>query len=333
MYIDVTCRCGNQLHVKREHSGKRAKCPRCGNVVAIPNKTSASQHGNDEYNLASEEAGPSQRPSQRKCPSCGKALQRVAVICTDCGLDLRTGKKITEPASHPADVRPPLDSTDLQSGRTTATKRALWWAQTAGIVIALAAIIYLIFGVRATADLLGVGGERLRLASDNDYGVIVKLDGGKLRIFCPEGLCEKLFVSRGAGAVVTLNDGSYKLEVTDFGKAAPKASFFEFGFKAMRQRRVELDLSGFVGSDKMRFDVAARAPENVDIWVQDEGDEGGIKLLLMGHKFGTVITSFDEPFTIADLGGGQDLLCGDPEHKCILTALGRFTRGTNDSMP
>ena len=69
----------------------------------------------------------------------------------------------------------------MQSGRTIARKTARWWAQTAGIVIALAAIIYLIFGAKATADLFGVSRERLKLATDDDYGVVVKLEGGKLR--------------------------------------------------------------------------------------------------------------------------------------------------------
>lgn len=36
MSISVTCQCGKRLTAKDEHAGKRAKCPACGQILAIP---------------------------------------------------------------------------------------------------------------------------------------------------------------------------------------------------------------------------------------------------------------------------------------------------------
>lgn len=36
MPIDVRCKCGKTLEAKDEHAGKRAKCPKCGQVLIIP---------------------------------------------------------------------------------------------------------------------------------------------------------------------------------------------------------------------------------------------------------------------------------------------------------
>ena len=36
MAIKVACRCGRIFTAKREHAGKQAKCPACGQVLAIP---------------------------------------------------------------------------------------------------------------------------------------------------------------------------------------------------------------------------------------------------------------------------------------------------------
>lgn len=46
--IQVTCSCGKELRAKAEHAGKRAKCPRCGQVLVIPRPAAAAPPTDDE---------------------------------------------------------------------------------------------------------------------------------------------------------------------------------------------------------------------------------------------------------------------------------------------
>jgi ribosomal protein S27E len=39
-FLDFKCpECGGQLRAKREHAGRKGKCPKCGKIVAIPKET------------------------------------------------------------------------------------------------------------------------------------------------------------------------------------------------------------------------------------------------------------------------------------------------------
>jgi hypothetical protein len=90
--------------------GKKLQCPRCGasfrasapTGVGEPKAASANASSSrpapaakadDEYHLAPE--------PERKCPSCQAALAQGAVLCTACGLDLRTGEKVKGPKKAP----------------------------------------------------------------------------------------------------------------------------------------------------------------------------------------------------------------------------------------
>src|SRR5579871_257925 len=48
MMIQVTCSCGKELRARAEHAGKRAKCPRCGQVLLIPKPAPAAPSTDDE---------------------------------------------------------------------------------------------------------------------------------------------------------------------------------------------------------------------------------------------------------------------------------------------
>ena len=73
MAITFECTCGQLLEVENEHAGNQAKCPRCGESVAIP----------------------STEEEESKCPGCGKPMEYDAVICMECGFNRKTGRQLT----------------------------------------------------------------------------------------------------------------------------------------------------------------------------------------------------------------------------------------------
>ncbi len=88
--------CGKRLQVKPELAGKRAKCPGCGSVIAIPaasgnDRTRPEERPTGDYGLLTDPPPP--EPSGGVCPGCNQRLAATAVICTNCGFDTRTGKR------------------------------------------------------------------------------------------------------------------------------------------------------------------------------------------------------------------------------------------------
>lgn len=113
MTIAVQCgSCRKRLTAKDKLAGRKIKCPQCGGVLTIPKPAAAPEAPRkpteppDDYAVASPPAGepgsstagtagaaekaPDTGP---KCASCGASLKAGAVICVECGYDLRTGKK------------------------------------------------------------------------------------------------------------------------------------------------------------------------------------------------------------------------------------------------
>jgi hypothetical protein len=131
MAIIVTCTCGKQFKVKDELAGKRGKCAACGRVLSVPTLASSADQ---------EKASPSPR---RACPTCRQALQPKAVICLNCGLDLRTGKQVPQAkSSAPAAPSRP-------SAKAPASSARLWIALIAGGVClagVVAAVTLLFWG-------------------------------------------------------------------------------------------------------------------------------------------------------------------------------------------
>lgn len=100
MAIVVTCTCGKQLKVKDELAGRRGKCVACGQALLIP--TLPRSPDKDVH----------PPPAPRACPTCHKPLRPEAVICVNCGFNLRTGKKLA-PAKPPMSVAPTGQSDQL----------------------------------------------------------------------------------------------------------------------------------------------------------------------------------------------------------------------------
>ncbi len=59
MTIQVTCSCGKELRARAEYAGKRAKCPRCGQVLVIPQRSTAAPSEDDTaFQLLMSEPSP-----------------------------------------------------------------------------------------------------------------------------------------------------------------------------------------------------------------------------------------------------------------------------------
>lgn len=106
MPINVFCsECKKTYRVKDQLAGKRGKCPQ-GHVVVVPQANVETPQ--QEAVRTDPSVGPTSAPAVKEevpargktCGSCGAALPDKAVLCVQCGLDLRTGKRIatTTPA-------------------------------------------------------------------------------------------------------------------------------------------------------------------------------------------------------------------------------------------
>ena len=73
--------------------GGRVRCPRCGTTFA----PAAAAPAAGVIALAPE--------PERPCPSCGAALAAQAILCVNCGFNLRTGEKRAGPRQVPGKRR------------------------------------------------------------------------------------------------------------------------------------------------------------------------------------------------------------------------------------
>ena len=106
----ITAQCGScnkKFKANDKLAGKRVKCPQCGGAITIPATPPAESPGSmagllDEESVpAKPVAKPKPKPTQQpkaaavgKCPSCSAEIAMGAVLCVNCGLDLRTGKPV-----------------------------------------------------------------------------------------------------------------------------------------------------------------------------------------------------------------------------------------------
>jgi predicted RNA-binding Zn-ribbon protein involved in translation (DUF1610 family) len=96
--IQVTCpSCNATLKTADSSAGKRAKCPKCGGVIQIPELAPPPPAPDDEYVLDAEanplsgfsdaelSAGAPTGDDRKPCPACGEMIVRSAVKCRFCG--------------------------------------------------------------------------------------------------------------------------------------------------------------------------------------------------------------------------------------------------------
>lgn len=82
MPFDFTCpHCKQTLEIPEEMTGQATDCPACNKEIILVEGTSAPIESSPE------------KTSENNCPSCEQPIASGAVICINCGYDLRTGTK------------------------------------------------------------------------------------------------------------------------------------------------------------------------------------------------------------------------------------------------
>ena len=96
MPIKISCRCGQRFQAPDKLAGKKVRCPKCGNPLAIPAATrppAAGQPtaGADVIGSLLDDMGVESTPAGgKRCPNCNAVMAGHAVFCVECGLDLET---------------------------------------------------------------------------------------------------------------------------------------------------------------------------------------------------------------------------------------------------
>src|SRR5580765_621907 len=85
--------CGQHIECGPEYAGAQVNCPTCQKAMIVPGAAPAA-------------FAPPQ-PAGVTCPGCGVALSEGTVICTSCGMNLRTGKRIQPQVTSPLPGRVP----------------------------------------------------------------------------------------------------------------------------------------------------------------------------------------------------------------------------------
>ena len=108
--IVLKCQCGKRLKAAENLAGRRVKCPGCGRILQVPN--SAAPKVRPATRVERPQSPPAQAassgpPRLSLCPSCSKPLAPEAALCTECGYNLKTGKKLKpQTTREPAPDRP-----------------------------------------------------------------------------------------------------------------------------------------------------------------------------------------------------------------------------------
>ena len=94
--------CGKNYRWKPEFAGRSAKCA-CGAKLVVPAETPSASAAADipiapeaKQPVKTQRINPSSSPDvESKCPSCSAALASGAVLCINCGYNLKTGQKLS----------------------------------------------------------------------------------------------------------------------------------------------------------------------------------------------------------------------------------------------
>ncbi len=79
--------------------GAKANCPNCDRVIEVPERSApALAHRQQAGSPSAVVRGPESLPEGRRCPQCAAAAPPTAIMCTNCGTDLRTGKPLSKRA-------------------------------------------------------------------------------------------------------------------------------------------------------------------------------------------------------------------------------------------
>src|SRR5712691_4482889 len=84
--------CQQHIPADSGSAGMQIACPACNGALVGAGTPSAPVGSPPPPAPAPEQAPPS-RSAASGCPSCGQALPRGAVLCTNCGYNLATGQR------------------------------------------------------------------------------------------------------------------------------------------------------------------------------------------------------------------------------------------------
>jgi uncharacterized OB-fold protein len=140
--------CDKRYRWKQQYAGQRVKCKACGGVLVMPivppdmplesasMRTSTPSETQDDaghYQLDTPEDQATFATPQGKCPHCGQSVKPTAVICLNCGFNLKEGTRLetqvvegaanagTEPSANqsaPASAAPGLADDELDLKKT-----------------------------------------------------------------------------------------------------------------------------------------------------------------------------------------------------------------------
>jgi ribosomal protein S27AE len=150
--ITVVCSCGKKLKAPATSAGKKARCPACGATVllnplaaasprspaaprpAAPSRVTAPVELEDDgldamYELAAQENSAAPLADSARCPQCQSVMADGALLCTNCGYNVRTGKAMAG-APIPKPAKP------LSYAAAAATKKPVDHMAPQGIFIA-----------------------------------------------------------------------------------------------------------------------------------------------------------------------------------------------------
>ena len=131
--IKFACpQCQQHIQAEAGYSGMEIACPSCGGRMLVPQLATAQSSPSPPV--------PPLAPAGTACPACGAALAPQAILCTQCGYNLRTGQRLPtrSPAGRPAAARAPA------TGRAAAKGDSKWYA-TPYPYLGLVAVVVLTF--------------------------------------------------------------------------------------------------------------------------------------------------------------------------------------------
>ncbi len=140
--IKFSCpHCQQHIQAEQAYAGMQINCPACNGTMMVPGQRAAPAPIPVSFQQAAAPPPPpstpepasAPRPGTAACPSCGNALPRGAVLCTQCGYNLVTRQRTV--AGRPAAL-----------GKPAKVQYESAWYQTAypyiGLVVVVLAILY-----------------------------------------------------------------------------------------------------------------------------------------------------------------------------------------------